>query len=75
VRKAKVSPHMDWDGIAEGTEGFSGAELQTLVYNAHLEIVHAAIDALSGGGKESSVDGTTNHQYHVLIRGPPAKVT
>lgn len=27
------------------TEGFSGADLQALVYNAHLEVVHAAIDA------------------------------
>ena len=36
---------MNFDELAHMTEGFSGADLQALVYNAHLEVVHAAIDA------------------------------
>lgn len=27
------------------TEGYSGADLQALVYNAHLQVIHATIDA------------------------------
>lgn len=39
------------------TEGFSGADLQAVVYNAHLEVVHASIAHAvhapeSGKGKE-----------------------
>lgn len=29
---------------AEKTEGFSGADLQGFLYNAHLEAIHGAID-------------------------------
>ena len=32
------------DSLAEATEGFSGADLQALVYNAHLEAVTASLD-------------------------------
>lgn len=34
---------INWDEIAEATEGFSGADLQALIYNAHLEVVHSSI--------------------------------
>ncbi|KAJ2159682.1 Peroxisome biosynthesis protein pex1 [Coemansia sp. RSA 552] len=33
---------IDWRGVAERTEGFTGADLQALVYNAFLESVHEA---------------------------------
>lgn len=39
------------------TEGFSGADLQALLYNAHLEVVHEGIAADEGGGKEVNGDG------------------
>lgn len=42
-RKVSLSPSIDWDEIAEATEGFSGADLQALIYNAHLEVVHSSI--------------------------------
>ncbi|KAG2135369.1 P-loop containing nucleoside triphosphate hydrolase protein [Suillus bovinus] len=50
-RKLKLAPSVDFDELASITEGFSGADLQALVYNAHLEVVHAAIDAekMDGG--------------------------
>ncbi|KAG2056526.1 AAA-domain-containing protein [Suillus hirtellus] len=44
-RKLTLAPSVDFDRLASITEGFSGADLQALVYNAHLEVVHAAIDA------------------------------
>jgi peroxin-1 len=36
--------------IAAATEGFSGADLQAVVYNAHLEAVHDALGDHSGDG-------------------------
>jgi len=44
-RKLTLAPSVDFDELAHMTEGFSGADLQALVYNAHLEVVHATIDA------------------------------
>ena len=43
ARKVPVSPDVDFDRLADSTEGFSGADLQALLYNAHLEVVHASI--------------------------------
>ncbi|KAG6813748.1 hypothetical protein H0H92_007700 [Tricholoma furcatifolium] len=42
-RKVSVSPSVQWEEIAATTEGFSGADLQALVYNAHLEVVHTSL--------------------------------
>ncbi|KAG6920030.1 hypothetical protein DXG01_010098 [Tephrocybe rancida] len=42
-RRVSVSPSVKWDATAAATEGFSGADLQALVYNAHLEVIHASI--------------------------------
>lgn len=54
-RKLTLAPSVDFDKLANITEGFSGADLQALVYNAHLEVVHAAIDAekVDGNGVEA----------------------
>ena len=42
--KVSVAVSIDWGGgIAELTEGYSGADLQALVYNAHLEVIHSSI--------------------------------
>lgn len=53
-RKLTLAPSVDFDQLSSITEGFSGVDLdlQALVYNAHLEVVHAAIDAekADGGG-------------------------
>ncbi|KII85002.1 hypothetical protein PLICRDRAFT_350537 [Plicaturopsis crispa FD-325 SS-3] len=45
-RKVSLAPTVDLDAIARATEGFSGADLQALVYNAHLEVVHASISSV-----------------------------
>ncbi|VDC01539.1 unnamed protein product [Peniophora sp. CBMAI 1063] len=43
--KVPVHSFVDFTWLAEATEGFSGADLQALVYNAHLALVHADIGA------------------------------
>lgn len=50
-----MSPTVDWDDMALATEGFSGADLQALIYNAHLEVVHATL-----ADKRSNADGKGN---------------
>ncbi|KAJ5569770.1 uncharacterized protein N7459_009200 [Penicillium hispanicum] len=48
------------DDIAARTEGFSGADLQAVVYNAHLEAVHDALgDRTTGNEKPGSKAGAT----------------
>ncbi|KAI8995209.1 AAA-domain-containing protein [Trametes punicea] len=44
-RKVAIAPSVDLAALAEETDGFSGADLQALMYNAHLEVVHDAISA------------------------------
>lgn len=38
-----VSSTIDFDEVAARTVGFSGADLQALLYNAHLDVIHASI--------------------------------
>ncbi|RMZ75861.1 hypothetical protein DV737_g5063, partial [Chaetothyriales sp. CBS 132003] len=45
--------------VAERTNGFTGADLQALMYNAHLEAIHDLLgDRGSAGGKSSTPNGT-----------------
>lgn len=41
----KLEPGIDFSKLAARTDGFSGADLQALVYNAHLESVHDVLSA------------------------------
>jgi peroxin-1 len=67
TKKLHVSPSIDFDELAVDTEGFSGADLQALVYNAHLDVVHAVLNkpeeeeevVANGKGKAKAVDGET----------------
>lgn len=38
-----ISPTVNFDEIAARTEGFSGADLQALLYNCHLDVIHRSI--------------------------------
>lgn len=40
----QLAADVDLKVYAEKTEGFSGADLQGFLYNAHLEAIHGAID-------------------------------
>ena len=43
ARKLTVASSVDFDQLAVETEGFSGADLQALLYNAHLDVIHSSI--------------------------------
>lgn len=44
----QISPAVDLDEVAIATDGYSGADLQALLYNAHLEAIHASLASSSG---------------------------
>lgn len=64
-QKVLTSPSINWREIAYATDGFSGADLQALVYNAHLEVVHASI-AMNPIGENSSRDEDKQIEYTTL---------
>ncbi|KAI6106650.1 hypothetical protein EDD16DRAFT_1430541, partial [Pisolithus croceorrhizus] len=45
VTSVTLDALVDFNEITRTAEGFSGADLQVLLYNAHLRVVHALIDA------------------------------
>ncbi|KAI5123096.1 hypothetical protein M0805_001452 [Coniferiporia weirii] len=66
-KKITVSPTVDWDALATVTEGYSGADLQAIIYNAHLDVVHSTLaekregtgPRAKGKGKEvATTDGS-----------------
>ncbi|KAH9006583.1 AAA-domain-containing protein [Lactarius hatsudake] len=78
ARKVPVSPGVDFDRLADATEGFSGADLQALLYNAHLEVVHASVGEVtasaptteSGNSKDRMDDAPIEY---TLFGGPAQK--
>ncbi|CDO70672.1 hypothetical protein BN946_scf184761.g10 [Trametes cinnabarina] len=70
TRKVAVAPSVDLAELAEETEGFSGADLQALMYNAHLEVVHDTISShpeeslssSSGDAKQSDASSASNRE-------------
>ncbi|KAI8849002.1 hypothetical protein BC829DRAFT_417129 [Chytridium lagenaria] len=42
--KFSLAEDVDWDTISRSTEGFSGADLQGLIYSASLEAIHTYMD-------------------------------
>ena len=61
--KLELGPDVAISDIAERTEGYSGADLQAVLYNAHLEAIHDVI-----GEEERRVEGTdsssSDHPHH-----------
>ena len=66
ARKVPLSTSVDLTYYAEATEGFSGADLQALIYNAHLEVVHASINRLSTETPVKETLDSTSINYTVL---------
>ncbi|KAI0695674.1 AAA-domain-containing protein [Cerioporus squamosus] len=60
-RKVAFGSDVDLVALAEATDGFSGADLQALVYNAHLEVVHDAIATLPTGDAKPRVNGSSSN--------------
>jgi peroxin-1 len=66
--KVTLSPDVDLEEFAQATGGFSGADLQALVYNAHLRVVHDTISAtrMQENGTETFEDDEKPIQYVIL---------
>ncbi|WWC62371.1 uncharacterized protein I303_104967 [Kwoniella dejecticola CBS 10117] len=47
AKKLHFASDVEWNAVADKTEGMSGADLQAVVYNAHLEVVHSSLDQQS----------------------------
>ncbi|KAJ7745492.1 P-loop containing nucleoside triphosphate hydrolase protein [Mycena maculata] len=60
ARKVRLSPAVQIGEIAAATEGYSGADLQALLYNAHLEVVHSsiahAVDGRTASGQQDEAE-------------------
>ncbi|PPQ77199.1 hypothetical protein CVT25_011045 [Psilocybe cyanescens] len=69
ARKMTISAAVDFDEVATKTEGFSGADLQALLYNAHLDVIHTSIAETP---LESSDAGRTEDMpiQYITIGGP-----
>jgi peroxin-1 len=90
-RKIALSPDVDLSAYAAETQGFSGADLQALVYNAHLDAIHATLSAATNGADEdvttsggsaepediayTAFGGTDAQSGKVLSRAEQASVT
>ncbi|KLO10316.1 AAA-domain-containing protein [Schizopora paradoxa] len=73
-RKVNASPSIDWREVASATDGFSGADLQALVYNAHLEAVHASISDKSGEDAGDTQSRVSEHGVrYVFLNSQNAK--
>ncbi|KAF4598456.1 Peroxisome biosynthesis protein pex1 [Pleurotus pulmonarius] len=66
--KVKLAASVDLDEVAEATEGYSGADLQALLYNAHLEVVHQAISDLPAADVPSNRDEVPIE--YTIVGGP-----
>jgi peroxin-1 len=64
-----LADDVDFEAIAQATDGFTGADLQALVYNANLEAVHETIDhgslekTLGKGKNRDDLDEDQKIQY------------
>ncbi|KAJ7039144.1 P-loop containing nucleoside triphosphate hydrolase protein [Mycena alexandri] len=74
ARKVLVSPSVQIEEIAAATEGYSGADLQALLYNAHLEVVHSSIAGKPLDDGPSTREDEVPVQFTV-IGGSKTKVT
>jgi peroxin-1 len=63
ARKIHLSPSVSLSSFASLTEGYSGADLQALIYNAHLDAIHEQLTAAEGekerdgGGRKEEEEG------------------
>ncbi|KAJ3021766.1 Peroxisome biosynthesis protein pex1 [Thoreauomyces humboldtii] len=77
--KLSLEPSVSLASYAARTEGFSGADLQALLYNAHLEAIHHVIDAAEA--KKQQGVSTTNRkergavEFVILEKGAVKNLT
>lgn len=77
---------VDWKEWAEKTAGYSGADLQALVYNAHLEVIHEGLnvaeavdesthDGVNGQNAQQAKDDQQAQLRFVELRGNDSKTS
>ena len=65
---------MNFDNISDLTEGFSGADLQALLYNAHLDVIHASLESAPAPGESGQGEDEKPLKYRVIGGGSSGKV-
>lgn len=65
-----ISSQVDFDQLAAKTEGFSGADLHALLYNAHLDVIHSSISQLPLMTSVSNQADDKAIEYIVLGNSP-----
>lgn len=63
---------IDLNGLAKETDGYSGADLQALLYNAHLEVVHETIAAIQSDGTRPQKRGEEDRKIDYVEIGAGA---
>ena len=54
----ELEPSVDLSTLGPLTRGFSGADLQALLYNAHLESVHSALERSEATATSANSDNS-----------------
>ncbi|GLB37363.1 putative peroxisome biogenesis factor 1, N-terminal [Lyophyllum shimeji] len=70
AKGVSLSPSVDLGEIAALTDGFSGADLQALLYNAHLEVIHASIASASDQSHSTHLTAEEDPIEFTAIGGP-----
>lgn len=63
-RSLPLDGDLRFDEVAELTEGFTGADLQALIYSAHLEVVHESIHSKTNLIEEANRVHTNGMGHH-----------
>jgi peroxin-1 len=72
ARKVRLDGGIDMHALAQQTEGYTGADLQALIYNAQLDAIHATIDT-SARVDADTVKGLVKDDVRVVEGGQPRK--
>ncbi|KAJ3184012.1 Peroxisome biosynthesis protein pex1 [Gaertneriomyces sp. JEL0708] len=70
AKRIKLDEDLDLLEFAEKTDGYSGADLQALIYNANLEAIHETIDQAdqeAAGSKEGHGDSGDDKRTEYVI--------
>lgn len=68
-RKIHLSENIDLHDYVDGTEGYSGADLQAVMYNAHLECIHSNISAAKSAAdaaRETEANGAVETELEYI---------
>ncbi|KAG6889103.1 hypothetical protein C0995_003672 [Termitomyces sp. Mi166 len=65
-QRVLISSSVNWEEVGAATEGFSGADLQALVYNAHLDVIHTSIHTSSDKKAADVIDDEDPIQFKAI---------